>query len=132
MMTQVVFISLKTIPGLGQKTATILLVLTDGFNRFENAKELCSYVGLTPKIRGSGSSVKGRSKISKIGNSKLQNLLFMRSFNACKYSWACKALYDRIVAKVKSKKLALIAVCNKLLKQACFSPQFFVIVHYSN
>ena len=42
----------------------------------------------------------------------------MCSFNACKYNKACKALYDRIVAKGKSKKLALIAVCNKLLKQA--------------
>ena len=56
--------------------------------------------------------------ISKMGNSKLRNLLFMCSFNACKYNRACKALYDRIVAKGKSKKLALIAVCNKLLKQA--------------
>lgn len=42
----------------------------------------------------------------------------MCSFNACKYNRACKALYERIVAKGKSKKLALIAVCNKLLKQA--------------
>jgi hypothetical protein len=42
----------------------------------------------------------------------------MCSFNACKYNRACKALFDRIVAKGKSKKLALIAVCNKLLKQA--------------
>jgi hypothetical protein len=45
-------------------------------------------------------------------------LIFMCSFNACKYNYACKAIYDRIVAKGKSKKLALIAVCNKLLKQA--------------
>ena len=42
----------------------------------------------------------------------------MCSFNACKYNKACKAIYDRIVAKGKRKKLALIAVCNKLLKQA--------------
>ena len=42
----------------------------------------------------------------------------MCSFNACKYNKACKAIYDRIVAKGKSKKLALIAVCNKLLIQA--------------
>lgn len=53
-----------------------------------------------------------------MGNPKLRNLLFMCSFNACKYNRACKALYERIVAKGKSKKLALIAVCNKLLKQA--------------
>ena len=109
---------LKSIPGIGKKTALMLLVFTDGFERFENAKELCSYAGLTPIIRQSGSSVNGRSRISKMGNSKLRNLLFMCSFNACKYNRACKALYDRIVAKGKSKKLALIAVCNKLLKQA--------------
>ncbi|WP_435261840.1 IS110 family transposase [Tenacibaculum sp. nBUS_03] len=109
---------LKSIPGIGNKTALMLLVLTDGFQRFQSAKELCSYAGLTPIIRQSGTSVKGRPRISKMGNPKLRNLLFMCSFNACKYNQACKALYDRIVAKGKSKKLALIAVCNKLLKQA--------------
>ena len=109
---------LKSIPGIGNKTALMLLVFTDGFNRFESSKELCSYAGITPIIRQSGSSVKGRPKISKMGNPKLRNLLFMCSFNACKYNRACKALFDRIVAKGKSKKLALIAVCNKLLKQA--------------
>ena len=109
---------LKTIPGIGDKTALMLLVFTDGFNRFESSKELCSYAGITPIIRKSGSSVNGRPRISKMGNPKLRNLLFMCSFNACKYNSACKALFDRIVAKGKSKKLALIAVCNKLLKQA--------------
>lgn len=110
--------NLETIPGIGRKTALMLVVLTDGFKRFRSGSELCSYSGLTPIIRQSGSSVKGRARISKIGNQKLRNLLFMCSFNACKYNKACKALYDRIVAKGKSKKLALIAVCNKLLKQA--------------
>lgn len=42
----------------------------------------------------------------------------MCSFTACKYNKNCKAIYDRIVAKEQRKKLALIAVCNKLLKQA--------------
>lgn len=109
---------LQTIPGIGSKTALMLLVFTDGFERFTSYKELCSYAGITPIIRQSGSSIKGRPRISKMGNPKLRNLLFMCSFNASKYNSACKALYDRIVAKGKSKKLALIAVCNKLLKQA--------------
>jgi len=108
---------LKTIPGIGRKTAIMLVVLTGGFERFSSASELCSYAGLTPIIRQSGSSVNGRPRISKIGNQKLRNLLFMCSFNACKYNKACRDLYERIVAKGKSKKLALIAVCNKLLKQ---------------
>ena len=109
---------LKTIPGIGEKTALMMLVFTDGFNRFESSKELCSYAGITPVIRQSGSSVKGRPRMSKIGNPKLRSLLFVCSLNACKYNKACKTLFDRIVAKGKSKKLALIAVCNKLLKQA--------------
>jgi transposase len=109
---------LQTIPRIGRKTAIMLVVLTGGFERFTSASELCSYAGLTPVIRQSGSSVKGRARISKIGNQKLRNLLFMCSFNACKYNKACRDLYERIVAKGKSKKLALIAVCNKLLKQA--------------
>ena len=115
---QDVLARLKSIPGIGNKTALMLVVLTDGFERFTSGSELCSYAGLTPVIRKSGSSVNGRSRISKIGNQKLRNLLFMCSFNACKYNKACRDIYERIVAKGKSKKLALIAVCNKLLKQA--------------
>ena len=109
---------IETIPGLGKKTSIMLLVLTDGFERFSSSGELCSYAGLTPTIRQSGSSVRGKARISKMGSQKLRNLLFMCSFTACKHNKACKAIYDRIVAKGKSKKLALIAVCNKLLKQA--------------
>lgn len=109
---------LESIPGLGRKTALMLIILTDGFERFESGGQLCSYAGITPIIRQSGSSVKGRPRISKVGNRKLRNLLFMCSFTACKHNKACREIYERIVAKGKSKKLALLAVCNKLLKQA--------------
>jgi transposase len=109
---------LTSIPGIGLKTAMFLIVVTDGFSKFENASQLCSYVGITPTIRESGSSVRGRSRISKVGNRKLRNLLFLCSFNACKHNRGCKSIYERIVNKGKSKKLALIAVSNKLLRQA--------------
>lgn len=109
---------LKSIPGMGVKTALFLIVVTDGFKKFETANQLCSYVGITPTIRESGSSVRGRSRISKVGNKKLRNLLFLCAFSACKYNKACREIYERLVAKGKSKKLALIAVANKLLKQA--------------
>lgn len=111
---------LISIPGIGMKTALFLIVVTDGFSKFETAAQLCSYVGITPIIRESGSSVRGRSKISKVGNKKLRNLLFLCAFNACRYNKACRDLYERILSKGKSKKLALIAVANKLLKQ-CFA-----------
>ncbi len=105
---------LTTVPGIGLKTALFLIVVTDGFSKFETAAQLCSYVGITPTIRESGSSVRGRSRISKVGNKKLRNLLFLCAFNACKHNKACRDLYERIVNKGKSKKLALIAVANIL------------------
>jgi len=117
---------LESIPGLGRKTSIMLIVLTDGFKRFSSAAELCSFAGLTPIIRQSGSSVKGRPRISKVGNKKLRNLLFMCSFTACQHNKACRDIYERIVNKGKSKKLALMAVCNKLL-QKCVSEKLIRI-----
>lgn len=110
--------NLKSIPGLGDKTVALLIILTDGFTKFENAGQLCNYAGITPTTRRSGSSVRGKSRISKVGNRKLRNLLFLCAFSACKHNKACREIYERITAKGKSKKLALIAVSNKLLKQA--------------
>ncbi|WP_027077815.1 IS110 family transposase [Maribacter antarcticus] len=109
---------LTSIPGIGIRTALFLIVCTDGFKKFETVSQLCSYVGITPTIRESGSSVRGRSRISKIGNRKLRNLLFLCSFNACKHNKACKGVYERIVNKGERKKLALIAVSIKLLKRS--------------
>lgn len=109
---------LKSIPGIGIKTALFLIVVTDGFSKFENASQLCSYAGITPTERRSGTSIRGRSRISKVGNRRLRHLLFMCSFSACQYNRACNAQYERIVNKGKSEKLALLAVCNKLLRQS--------------
>lgn len=112
------FSRLQTIPGIGKTTAMFLIVLSEGFEKFESAKQFTCFVGLSPVEKRSGTSVRGRSGISKQGNGKLRNLLFMCSFNACKSNEACMQLYQRIVAKGKSKKLALIAVANKLIKQS--------------
>lgn len=112
------YTNLKSIPGIGSKTAMLLLIHTNGFRDFVSYKQLISYFGLAPTERSSGSSIRGRSRINKNGDGTIRNHLFMCSFTACNSNAECKALYDRIVNKGKSKKLALIAVCNKLLKQA--------------
>ncbi len=109
---------LQSIPGIGLKTALFLIVVTDGFKKFETASQLCSYAGITPTIRESGSSVRGKARISKVGNRKLRNLLFLCSFSAYKHNKGCSEIFERITNKGKSKKLALIAVSNKLLKQS--------------
>jgi len=109
---------IQTIPGLGKKTALLLIVLSGGFTKFAGCRQLCSYVGLSPRIFESGSSVKGRSKITKMGMSRIRAMLYLCAWSAKKCNQTCKELYDRLVAKGKSKRLALIAVANKLLKQA--------------
>ncbi len=110
--------NLTSIPGIGKKTAIMLIVCTNGFSTFDNARQVSAFFGLSPVERSSGTSIRGRSRISKKGNPIMRNYLFMCSFTASYNNPQCKALYDRIVAKGKSKKLALIAVTNKLIKQA--------------
>ena len=109
---------LCSIPGIGKRTDIYLIVITQGFEKFENSRQLISYFGLDPTICESGSSVRGKSRISKTGNNHIRNLLFMCSFTACIHNKSCSEIYNRIIAKGKSKKLALIAVANKLLKQS--------------
>jgi transposase len=103
---------LISILGIGIKTALFMILVTD---KFENTKQLCSNVGITPKIRESGNSVRGRSGISKVGYKKLRNLYFCILL---KFVKGCKEIYERIVNKGKSKKLALIAISNKRIKQS--------------
>ena len=69
--------ALLTIPGIGKKTAIMLLIVTDGFDRFDSSRTLASYVGICPQIWESGSSVKRRGSISKLGFPKLRKLLYM-------------------------------------------------------
>lgn len=115
---QEMFNQLKSIPGMGAKTSLFLIVISGGFSKFKNHKQLASYVGISPRIFESGTSVKGRSKICKMGMSKIRAMLYVCAWSAKKCNKTCKELYDRLVEKGKSKKLALIAVVNKLLKQA--------------
>jgi transposase len=112
------FEQLQSIPGLGKKTSMQLIVLSGGFTKFENAKQLSSYVGLSPRIFESGTSVKGKAKICKMGMSRVRAMLYVCAWTAKKCNKACRELYDRLLKNGKAKKLALIAVANKLLKQA--------------
>ncbi|WP_324679209.1 IS110 family transposase [Hymenobacter sp. GOD-10R] len=109
---------LYSIPGIGRKTASMLLLFAGGFTRLANYRQLIAMAGLSPREHSSGTSVRGKVRITKMGGSLIRGKLFMCNFAAKRYNAACQALYDRLVAKGKNGKLALIAVCNKLLKQA--------------
>lgn len=110
--------NLRTIPSIGKRTALMLLIITDGFTKFENAKELVSYVGLCPRLFESGSSIKGKARICKMGMSKIRQLLYLCAMSAIKANSECKAMYERLKERGKNGKLALVAVASKLLRQA--------------
>jgi transposase len=107
----------SSVKGIGKRATAILIVFTQGFKHTDSYQQLISYAGLSPKEYSSGKSIRGKVRISKIGGKQLRHTLYMCALNAKATNAACKALYDRLVAKGKNKKLALIAVCNKLLKQ---------------
>lgn len=110
--------ALLTIPGIGPQTAILLLAVTDGFTRFESARKLASYVGICPRVWQSGSSVKGRGAICKLGSAPLRKLLYMCSWTAKTYNPACKQMYERLAAKGKPEKVIKVAIAHKLLRQA--------------
>lgn len=109
---------LLTIPAVGPKTAIMLLAVTDGFARFDSPRKLASYVGLCPRVWESGSSVKGRGSISKLGCPQLRKLLYMCSWTAKTCNPACKKMYKRLKAKGKPEKVIKVAIAHKLLRQA--------------
>lgn len=107
----------QSVKGIGKRATAILIVFTQAFEHTETYQQLISYAGLSPKEYTSGKSIRGRVRISKIGGKQLRNTLYMCALNAKKNNKACRELFDRLVAKGKNKKMAIIAVCNKLLKQ---------------
>ena len=109
---------LESIPGIGKKTAIMLIVITNNFENFESYKQLIAYVGLSPRIFQSGTSVKGKSHICKMGKSQVRKLLYMCSWSAKRCNKGCREMYERLSAKGKPERVIKVALANKLLKQA--------------
>jgi transposase len=106
------------IPAIGPKTAIMLIALTNNFQKFDNAKKLSSYVGLSPRIYQSGTSVNGKGHITKMGNSQMRKLLYLCSWSAKRCNSQCKAMYERMSEKGKPERVIKTAIANKLLRQA--------------
>lgn len=115
---QDLFDRLQTIKGIGKRAALTLILITDGFERFDNSKQLCAYVGLSPRIFESGTSVKGKVKICKMGMARMRKLLYLCAMRARTCNKACREMFERLTERGKNGKLAIIAIANKLLKQA--------------
>ena len=85
---------------------------------FDNAKQLTRYLGLSPTYQQSGTSVNLKGHINRNGDSYLRSQLYVAAFSSLRCNTECKACFDRLRANGKSGKVAVVAVANKLVRQA--------------
>lgn len=107
---------ITSIPGVGQLTAVTVLAETNGFELIRNKKQLTSYAGLDVKEKQSGTSVKGKPRISKKGNKFLRKSLHLPALAAIRHDERYKSVFARLVAKHGIKMKAAVAVQRKLLE----------------
>jgi len=106
-----------SVPGVGLQTVCYLMVFTRCFTTFENARQLACYSGVAPFEYQSGTSIKGRSRVSHLANKKLKTLLSMGALSAVKYDQELKQYYERKLRDGKNPMSVLIAVRNKMISR---------------
>ncbi|MCG6537123.1 MAG: transposase, partial [Syntrophales bacterium LBB04] len=111
---------LKTIPGIGETTARILLCELHVENNDEKitAKVQIAHAGLAPAQKQSGQSVRGKSMICRTGNARLRRCLYFPAIVASKFNPVITEFYQRLLARGKHKKVAIVAAMRKLLSIA--------------
>jgi transposase len=109
---------LDSVPGLGEKTIPVLLSYYGGSLRFDNARQAAAFAGLDPRQHESGSSVKGKPRLSKVGHALLRKALYMPAMVATtKTAWG-RAFRDRLAAAGKPPMVILGAMMRKLVHVA--------------
>jgi transposase len=109
---------LESIPGIGATTAALLLAELGDITHFDNARQVAAFAGLVPRIRESGSSVRSRARLSKVGSSRLRKSLYFPAITALRFNPFIKALGLRLSAQGKPKMLIIGAAMRKLLHLA--------------
>lgn len=107
----------QSVKGIGEKSAALLMLYTNGLKFFEKKSQLSRFTGVVTGSHKSGSSVNKKGHITKAGPSLLRACLYNAAKSAKRYNHACKALYGRLRSNGKSHKVAMVAVINKLLHQ---------------
>ena len=105
-----------SLPGVGLLTAATVLAETNGFELIRNKRQLTSYAGLDVKEKQSGTSVKGKPRISKQGNKYLRKAMHLPALTAIRLDERHKAIFARLVSRHGIKMKVLIAVERKLLE----------------
>lgn len=109
---------LTSIKGIGITLAAALIMATGGFTYFDNAKQLTRYLGLSPTYQQSGTSVNVKGHINRNGDAHLRSQLYIGAMASLRCNTECKACFERLRSNGKPGKVAIIAVANKLIRQA--------------
>ena len=98
---------LKSIPGIGEVTSVYLLMVTKGFTAFTSGRKFACYSGVAPFEHSSGTSIKGKTRVSHLADKKMKSLLHLVSLTAIKYDAELKEYYTRKKAEGKHTMLVL-------------------------
>ena len=109
---------LHSIPGSAEPTAALLLSEITDINHYRSARQVAAYAGLVPRERQSGSSVRGRTRLSKIGNARLRRALYFPAITALRCSPFFQAWAKGLQERGKSKMGVICAVMRKLIHLA--------------
>ena len=106
---------LQTIPGVGRKTAEVVVAYLDDPHRFQNARQVSSYAGMVPRRYQSG-EMDRQGRIHKRGPRQLRSALVEAAWLMLRYNPWAKSVYDRLTSGQRTrKKKAIVAVARKLL-----------------
>jgi transposase len=109
---------LDSIPGLGERSIATLLGYGVGDERFDQARRFVAFAGLNPCLRESGSSVRGRPRLSKVGHAALRRALYMPAVVALYRTVWGKRFRERLSAKAKKSMVIIGAMMRKLAQVA--------------
>jgi transposase len=109
---------LDSIPGIGETTAATLLAEITDITQYRSARQVAAYAGLVPRERHSGSSVRGRTRLSKIGNARLRKALYFPAITALRCSSFFQAWAEGLRERGKCKMSVIGAAMRKLIHLA--------------
>jgi transposase len=109
---------LDSIPGIAETTAALLLSEITEIKQYRSARQVAAYAGLVPRERQSGTSLRGRTRLSKIGNARLRRALYFPAITALRCSSFFQSWAEGLLKRGKSKMSVICAVMRKLIHLA--------------
>jgi transposase len=111
---------LKSVQSIGPVISSVMIAVTGNFTRFTDARKFNCYTGIAPFPYESGSSIKGKTKVSHLANKQIKALLNMAAFNAVQWNEELKAYYLKRVNEGK-KPMAVINIIRAKLVARMFA-----------